>query len=252
MSNEATLVTAIQQMAPQIEAALPKHIDPGRIARVAMTAVRQNHKLAQCTRESFLGGLLVASQMGLEINTPLGHAYLIPYAGKATLVVGYKGIMDLAYRTGLCKTISAEAVYDGDLFDYELGITKKLTHKPPKTGERGQVIGYYGYYLLENGGFDFVYWTHEQVVAHGKKFSKSFNNGPWKTNFDQMAKKSVIKAALNYAPMALEHRDTWSLASGDDTVHTYSEQSKRIVEVEQLQVEAEPEPIDAAIDGLGE
>ena len=239
-------------MAPQLEAALPKHVDAGRIARVAMTAVRQNHKLAACTRESFLGGLLVASQMGLEVNTPLGHAYLIPYAGKATLVVGYKGIMDLAYRTGLMKTISAEAVYEQDDFQYELGIHKTLSHKPPKTGERGQVIGYYGYYLLQNGGFDFSYWTHEHVVAHAKNFSKSYGNGPWKTNFDQMAKKTVIKSALNYAPMALEHRDTWALAAGDETVHTYSEASKEIVEVDHLKVEAESEPIDAAIDSLGE
>ena len=173
MSNEATLVTAIQTMQPQIEAALPKHIDAGRIARVAMTAVRQNSKLALCTKESFLGGFLVASQMGLEINTPLGHAYLIPYGNKATLVPGYRGIMDLAYRTGLYKTISAEVVYEKDDFDYELGLKKSLTHKPPKTGERGQVIGFYGFYLLENGGFDFAYMTHEQVTAHGKKFSKT-------------------------------------------------------------------------------
>jgi recombination protein RecT len=252
MTNETSLVTAIQGMAPQLEAALPKHIDPGRIARVAMTAVRQNTKLAACSRESFLGGLLVASQMGLEINTPLGHAYLIPYGNKATLVVGYKGIMDLAYRTGLCKTISAEVVYENDDFDYELGIKKTLSHKPPKRGERGEAIGYYGYYLLENGGFDFSYWTHEQVVAHGKKFSKSFGSGPWKTNFDQMAKKTVIKSALNYAPMALEHRDTWALAAGDDSVHTYSDDAKRIVDVDHLKAEGEPEPIEVAIDGLGE
>lgn len=252
MTNETSLVVAIQQMAPQLEAALPKHIDAGRIARVAMTAVRQNYKLAKCTKESFLGGLLVASQMGLEINTPLGHAYLIPYGNKATLVVGYKGIMDLAYRTGLCKTISAEAVYDGDEFEYELGINKKLTHKPPKTGERGQVIGYYGYYLLESGGFDFVYMTHEQVTAHGRKFSKSFGTGPWKDNFDQMAKKTVIKAALNYAPMALEHRDSWALASGDEAVHTYSEQTK-MIEVEHNQVEsADTIQVDAAVESLGE
>jgi len=246
------LVVAIQQMAPQLEAALPKHIDAGRIARVAMTAVRQNYKLAQCTRDSFLGGLLVASQMGLEINTPLGHAYLIPYGNKATLVVGYKGVMDLAYRTGLCKTISAEAVYEGDEFEYELGINKKLTHKPPKTGERGDVIGYYGYYLLENGGYDFVYWTHEQVLAHAKKFSKTFHKGPWKENFDQMAKKTVLKAALNYAPMSLEHRDTWALAAGDEAVHTYSEEAQQIVGIEHVEAETEPEPIDAAIESLGE
>ena len=198
------LAATVIEMKGQIQAALPKHISADRIARIALTALRNSPKLGDCSPQSFLGSLMVASQLGLEPNTPLGQCYLIPYGKECQFQLGYKGILDLAYRTGHYSMIYAAEVYQGDEFEYELGLNKKLIHVPRKGAKIGQPIAYYAVYKLKDGSGDFSLMWKEDVEAHGKKFSKSYNNGPWKTNFSAMAKKTCIIDVLKYAPKSIE------------------------------------------------
>jgi recombination protein RecT len=191
-------------MKGQIAAALPKHISAERIARIALTALRNNPKLANCNPQSFLGSLMVASQLGLEPNTPLGQCYLIPYGNDCNFQIGYKGILELAHRTGLYKKVYAHEVYEGDEFSYTLGLEKTLVHKPKPGSKAKEPIAYYAVYILKDGASDFCVMYKEDVQAHGKKFSKSFFSGPWKTNFDEMAKKTCILQVLKYAPKSIE------------------------------------------------
>ena len=193
----------------QIAKALPSVLTPERFSRMVLTALTQTPKLQQCTPDSFVGSMLTAAQLGLEPNTPLGQAYLIPYNNtkkdvvECQFQVGYKGLLDLAYRSGDFKCIYAEVVYENDEFEYSLGLDAKLEHKPAKA-DRGKMVFVYAVYKLQNDGYAFKVMSVEDVTTHGRKYSKSFNNGPWKTNFEEMAKKTVLKQLLKYAPLKTE------------------------------------------------
>lgn len=188
----------------QIAKALPSVMTPERFTRIAMTALSTNPKLQACTGESFLGALMQAAQLGLEPNTPLGQAYLIPYGNQCQFQLGYKGLIELAHRSGEFKSIYAQTVYENDEFSFELGLDANLIHKPVLGSSRGKPIAYYAVYKLVNGGYGFEVMSYDDVMDHAKQFSKSVNNGPWKSNFDEMAKKTVLKKVLKYAPIKTE------------------------------------------------
>ena len=187
----------------EIEKALPKVMTAERFARIVTTAVTNTPKLEKCTPQSFIGAMLNAAQLGLEPNTPLGQAYLIPYGNQCQFQIGYKGLLDLAYRTGEVKSIMAEVVREGDTFEYEMGLNPKLKHIPAQTG-RGKPIFYYAVFKLVNGGEGFQVMSYEDIMEHAKKYSKTFSNGPWQTSFDEMAKKTVLKKLLKYMPLKTE------------------------------------------------
>jgi len=197
--------TEINQMKGQIAQAVPKTITADRMLRACLTAVSQNPKLSYCTRESFLGAMMQLAALGLEPNTPLGHAYLIPYKDKCQLQLGYKGILELARRTGLYQNIYAMEVYEFDEFAYEYGLDMTLKHKPAEYSE-GESVKYYALFKLHNGGVGFKVWSRQKIEHHAKKYSKSFfkKDGPWQTSFDAMAKKTVLLDLLKTAPMSSE------------------------------------------------
>jgi len=204
-SKDASLRAMIKQNVDMFRMALPKAITAERMMRIAMTAVTSNPNLANCSQASFFGALLTATQLGLEVNTPLGQSYLIPYDTKngkqCQFQLGYQGMLELAYRSERFKRIKAVVVYKDDIFKYSYGLIPELTHEPKGTGEP---IYVYALYELKNGGTDFEVWSWEKVMKHAKTYSKSFNNGPWKTAPEEMAKKTVLKSLLKYAPKAVE------------------------------------------------
>lgn len=198
----------VKQMQPEIAKALPSVMTPERFTRIVISAVSGNKDLQACTAQSFLGAMMNAAQLGVEPNTPLGQAYLIPYKNRKEGTVecqfqlGYKGLLDLAYRTGEYQSIAAYTVYENDFFEYELGLESILKHKPAMSN-RGNAIAYYAVYRLKNGGNGFVVMSREDVEQHKKKYSKAYNS-PWNSDFDAMAKKTVIKQLLKYAPLKSE------------------------------------------------
>lgn len=196
----------IAKMEGQIAKALPSVLTPERFSRIVMTAVSSTPKLAETTPQSFLGAMMTAAQLGLEPNTPLGQAYLLPYKNKGVLEcqfqIGYKGLIDLAYRSGQVSIIQAQAVRENDEFSYEYGLEPKLTHKPALR-DRGEVTCYYAMFRTKDGGFGFEVMSKEDIQAHAERFSQSYGSdfSPWKTSFDAMAKKTVLKQVLRYAPL---------------------------------------------------
>lgn len=210
------------QMEPQIKKALPSVITGERFTRMVLTAMSTNPQLAHCTPNSFLGAMMQAAQLGVEPNTPLGQAYLIPYRNHGQLEcqfqLGYKGLIDLAYRSGEITDISAHEVHENDEFDYELGLNPKLMHKPALS-DRGAVIMYYAVFHTKSGGYGFEVMSVDDVKAHMNKFSKAAGRGfsPWSTNFDEMAKKTVLKKCLKYAPIKT---DFVRAVATDETIKT--------------------------------
>ena len=187
----------------EIAKALPNVMTPERFARIATTALTNNTKLANCDPQSFIGAMLQAAQLGLEPNTPLGQAYLIPYGTNCQFQIGYKGLMELAYRSGEIKNIEAHVVYENDDFDFEYGLNANLKHKPAKSN-KGIPEWVYAVVHFNNGGYIFEVMSYEDCINHAKKYSKTFNNGPWQTETEEMAKKTVLKKALKYAPLKTE------------------------------------------------
>jgi len=193
---------------PAVKAALPAVMTPERFLRIAQSALSSSPALQSSTPMSFLGAMMTAAQLGLEPNTPLGQAYIIPYKNKgvmeAQFQLGYRGLIALAYRSGQVTSIQAEVVYENDDFEYELGLEPKLKHRPAKSN-RGQPVMYYAVWKTKDGATGFAVMSVDDIKVHAQRFSKAVAQGrqsPWDSNFDEMAKKTVLKKALKYAPLA--------------------------------------------------
>lgn len=207
--GQKTIRDYVRSMENEIAKALPSVMTPERFTRITLSALSANRKLQECTPQSFLGAMMTAAQLGVEPNTPLGQAYLIPYFnGKSKKLevqfqLGFKGMIDLAYRSGQISTITAHTVYENDTFEYEYGLETKLKHIPAKTN-RGSAIYYYATFKTKDGGYGFEVMSREDVEAVRRASSKAADNGPWVTHFDEMAKKTVLKRVLKYAPLKTE------------------------------------------------
>ena len=215
LKKSMSIAEMIKVMEPEIKRALPEVITPERFTRMALSALNTTPKLAECSQMSFLSALMNAAQLGLEPNTPLGQAYLIPYKNKSGLEcqfqIGYKGLLDLAYRNPEMQIVQAHEVYENDEFDYELGMNPKLVHKPT-LGDRGELRLFYGMFRLTNGGFGFEVMSKTAVESYAREYSQSYDSSfsPWQKNFIDMAKKTVIKKALKYAPLRTDFRRAMS------------------------------------------
>ncbi|MGL5330176.1 MAG: recombinase RecT [Peptostreptococcaceae bacterium] len=232
----------LTKMAKEIESALPSMVSSERFQRVALTAFSNNPKLQVCEPISFIAAMMESAQLGLEPNTPLGQAYLIPYkvkgVDKVQFQIGYKGLLELAQRSGKIKTLYAHEVRENDEFDIDYGLEQTLTHKPLMKGHRGDVIGYYAVYHLDNGGHSFIFQTKGEILEHAKAKSKTFQYGPWQTDFDEMAKKTVIKKLLKYAPLSIEMQRA---VTGDESVKSKISDDMSLVEDESSTIEVDYE-----------
>jgi recombination protein RecT len=191
----------IQRMGPELARALPKHITADRVVRVAMTAVRKSPKLAQCDELSFLGALLTAAQLGLEVNTPKGEAYLIPYGKECTFVLGYQGLAELFWRSPLAATIDAQVVHENDQFYYKKGLSPELDHTPARR-DRGEIVYYWGAATLINGGKGFEVLTPDEVknLRRGKVGPSGDIPDPMRW----MERKTALKQAMKLMPKSVE------------------------------------------------
>lgn len=215
-----TMKAYIARMKGEIAKALPSVITPERFTRIVTSAISTTPQLAQTTPQSFLGAMMTAAQLGLEPNTPLGQAYLLPYKNKGVLEcqfqLGYKGLIDLAYRSGQVTIIQAHEVRENDEFEYAFGLEPSLHHVPARK-DRGDVVCYYAMFRTKDGGFGFEVMSKEDIQQHAKRYSKSYASSfsPWATNFDEMAKKTVLKKCLKYAPLK---SDFIRAVSSDETI----------------------------------
>lgn len=163
---------------------------------------------------------VVTDRYKIVQNTPLGQAFLIPYNNKGKMEcqfqLGYKGLIDLSYRNPNMQIITAHTVYENDEFEYELGLNPCLNHRPT-LGDRGEIRLFYGLFKLTNGGFGFEVMSKTAMDDFAKEYSKAFDSSfsPWRTNYESMALKTIIKKALKYAPLKSEFRNALST---DETI----------------------------------
>jgi len=182
IKEQGTVKQLLSNNIKAIKSVLPKHLTPERMLRVAYTTIVQNPKLARCNQLSLINGVIGASVIGLEIGGPLGLAHLIPYENEATLIIDYKGLIELMYKSPQVKNISAQPVYEKDVFKYSYGTDPFIEHIPFDDGDRGKLV--YGYCIVffVNGGFEFEV-VNQRSAMHAKEHSRAKNSdySPWNT-----------------------------------------------------------------------
>jgi len=205
--NETTLWKYISSRKDAIAKTLPKHINPERMARIAFLEVRKNPQLLKCSPQSLFGAILSASQLGVEPG-PLGQCYLVPFYNKKTqsydvqFVLGYKGMIELARRSGVITNIYAHEVREKDEFSYCYGLNPQLNHVPALK-DRGDILGFYAVAHLKDGGHLFEYMPVEEVEKR-KDRSKAKEYGPWQSDYEEMGKKTVLRHMWKYLPVSVE------------------------------------------------
>jgi recombination protein RecT len=174
----------------------------GFIASVLQT-VGNNKLLSKAEPATIFNAAATAASLDLPINQSLGRAWIVPFKGQAQFQIGYKGFVELAQRSGKYRAINAIAVYENQYEGFD-SLEERLIGDFTKQGE-GRIVGYAAYFELLNGFKKTVFWSSEKVQQHAKRFSKSYTNGPWKTDFDAMAKKTVLKHTLsNWGILSIE------------------------------------------------
>lgn len=220
--GQVTIADLINRQRSEIARALPKHMDADRLARIAITTIKTVPTLMQCSSSSLLGALMLSAQTGMEPG-PLGHAYLVPRKSRdrgweVTWILGYKGIIELARRSGQIRSIEAREVCERDHFDYEFGLDEKLVHRPYMDGDRGPIVAFWGLAKFKDGGHYFLVMSKADVDKAKQRSDAGRNDkGPWATDYAAMGRKTVIRRMAPFLPLSPEQAQ---VIAHDETVNT--------------------------------
>jgi recombination protein RecT len=208
------------------EAALPstvaRYLTPERLTKVALSAIGRNERLLECTPESILRSVMDAASLGLEPSGgALGHAYMVPYRNRklngrfeAQLIIGYRGFIELARRSGDVATVQAHVVHHNDEFAVELGSKPKIVHRPRLIGERGAPVAVYCIATLRDGAQQREVMTIDEVE---KVRERSKNpDGIWRTDYNEMVRKTVVRRAAKYWPLSAELAKAFDVEDSSD------------------------------------
>ena len=219
LSPKQKVAHHIQSKSAELAKLLPKHLNADRLLKVALVTATSTPALAECDVASLVYAIGQCAQLGLEPNTVLGHAYLVPFNTKrgdvwvksVQVIIGYKGLIDLARRSGQIVSIAAHEVCEKDVFEYEYGLREKLKHIPA-TGNRGAVTHFYAVAKLVGGGYAFEVMSVDQVMAvraesqgyqQAVKYKKNAAH-PWEKHFIEMGRKTAIRRIAKYLPLSIE------------------------------------------------
>ncbi len=226
-AGSATVKKFFEANRGTLEALLPRHFDSERMLKLALGALRTTPKLTNASLSSLLGSVVTCAQLGLEPNTPLGHAYLLPFDKRekqngqwvtvetqVQVIIGYKGMLDLARRSGQIVSIAAHEVCQNDEFIFAYGLNEELVHRPAMK-DRGPVIGFYAVAKLTGGGYSFEFMGVDEVNHIRDKAAEKNRakrdaagnpiiTGPWADNYVEMGRKTVLRRLFKYLPISIE------------------------------------------------
>lgn len=196
------LTELLDRIQSDVWGALPAHVSRKRQISLVLKTVRKDTKLLYCTLESMIAALSDAAALGLEIDDQLGQAYLIPYGKEVKLVIGYRGLLDLARRFDSINLYTA-CVYEGDDFRHQLGDDPKIVHVPKQSGGGYSDEDVTHVYLVAKDQEGRIIcrsvWSRERIEAHKEKFSPSWkkSDSPWQKTWSTMARKTLIRDSIN-------------------------------------------------------
>lgn len=209
-----TLGDQIRAMEQQYQLAMPKGAEATQLIRDALTCLRTTKNLDRCEANSVLGGLMTCAQLGLRPGV-LGHAWLLPFwdrklgGHKAQLVIGYQGLVDLAYRSGHVASVIARTAYENDTFEVDYGIADTIVHKPVLDGPRGRPVAYYAIAKYVSGGYAFWVMSDQEMRSYRDAHATAKTRegkvfGPWVDHFEGMAHKTVLRRLAKFMPKSVE------------------------------------------------
>lgn len=204
-----TFPAMLEKFKSEIARALPRHMNPDRMLRIALTEFRKNPKLAECDPRSVFAACIVASQLGLEPGV-MGQAYLIPYKSECQLIPGYQGLLDLVRRSGFVQRVEAHVVHHGDKFTYKTGLHTILEHEPLLEGIPGPLRFAYAVAEFKDGGYHVEVMTEDQINkirdrSQGYQNAKKYNRStPWETDTEEMWRKTVLRRISKFLPKSPE------------------------------------------------
>lgn len=205
--------SAMAKIMPSMKAVATKHMTPERLAKLAAVSAGRNPLLVQCFEDSpqtVLRCFLTASQLGLEPDSPLGLCYLVPFKNKfekyeAQFIIGYRGLISLARRSGEIISIESRVVHEKDAFDCVYGLEAKLEHKPSMDADPGKLVAAYAIAKLRDGGvqYEIMFKSEiEKIRARSKAGNSKYS--PWATDYEEMARKTVVRRLCKYLPISVE------------------------------------------------
>jgi len=245
----------LEQHRDEIVRALPKQVSADRIIRVSINSLQRTKALADCTFSSFVGAVLQSAMLGLEPNTPLQEAAIIPYGTVATFQPMYRGLIKIARNTGELKIIYAHVVHQRDEFDIDLGLDRRMIHKPSLEEDPGEAVGAYAVFQLASGEKDFEWMSAAQILQVKSVSKNTGKDSPWnrKGPDEEMWKKTPLKRLLKRAPQSTEMAQALELDNRINGISTSDEALSEanifesIPDGEALQQLANPETDDAVI-----
>lgn len=240
MPPKTRIAALLNERKADIARMLPSHLSADRLLKVATIAATTTPALLECEVPSLITAVGQCAMFGLEPNTVLGHAYMIPFNKNekdrdgswkkrklVQVVIGYKGLIDLARRSGQIVSIAAHEVRERDEFDFSYGLDETLKHRPDAAPDRGQITHFYAYAKLKDGGTAFEVMSVAQVneirdasaIKNGAKRDDKGRieiKGPWKEHYSEMGRKTVIRRLAKYLPLSVEFQKAVALDEAGD------------------------------------
>jgi len=225
----------------ELAKALPPGLEVERFLRVARTVVQANPALLRCTPRSIIASIHKAASYGLDVG-PVGQAYLVPYKETAQLIIGYRGMITLARRSGELASIEAREVKENDEFEFEYGLYPRLRHVPA-LANRGKLVCFYGIAQFINGGSYMIVVDLDTIEEHRRQ-SPTGNrpDGPWMTNYEAMGRKTVIRIMEPYLPLTTEAAEAIAGDDRSDSGLDVIDTTTATITTTQPAQEPEPEP----------
>jgi len=225
---DTTLRKYLQQMAPELKKALPRYMDAERLIRLANTQIRLTPELQLCSVQSVLGGVMQAAQLGLEPGV-LGQCYLLPFKNRgkyeAVFVIGYRGLVELAHRSGKVASIEAHTVHENDEFRFRYGTNPGIDHVPVLQN-RGNVVAAYAVATLHDGTRIFEVLNREEIdKVRSASPSGQSEKSPWHNWYEQMAEKTAIRRLAKQLPMAVVGEEFRVATQRDEQAVSLDEQA---------------------------
>lgn len=232
--SQQTVMQYIKDKSPVIltrmHEALPKGFSAEKALSAFKSEISRTPALQRCSPDSLVKSVIQAAQLGLEVNGILGHAYLVPYGANCQFMLGYRGMIALARRSGQIISIYAQAVYKNDIFEFEFGLEEKLRHVPA-VGDRGELIYAYAISKLENTysqagkeGIQFDVMSRSDIdKIKSRSQSAKGAYSPWKTDYEEMAKKTVLRRLFKYLPISIDIQEGIAREEVKDLTQDYKE-----------------------------
>ena len=197
--SQQSVFDLIKSRKDNFRAVLPQGQNAERFVSACLIAVKMNPKLQHCKAESLIKAMMESARFGLEPNSPLSEAALVPYGDKVEFLIEYRGLLRLAWNSGMIHMIDYDKICKNDEYIYIKGFDSQFSHTPLLSGDRGDPVAYYAYAEIKGGGKAMILMSRDDIVKHMKQFSKSYNasTSPWKTDFDAMAIKTVLRQLVD-------------------------------------------------------